>query len=78
VEVAEVESAVQCFEQITGRRPRILIAKMGQDGHDRYVWELVKLHHHNSNRSMESVQMCWLLARVYYMCNPSALSTPQQ
>jgi len=23
------------FEQLTGRRPRILIAKMGQDGHDR-------------------------------------------
>eukprot|EP00878_Enallax_costatus_P015889 GHUV01016655.1.p1 GENE.GHUV01016655.1~~GHUV01016655.1.p1 ORF type:complete len:690 (+),score=180.92 GHUV01016655.1:298-2367(+) len=35
VEVAEVESAVRRFEQITGRRPRILIAKMGQDGHDR-------------------------------------------
>ncbi|WIA16317.1 hypothetical protein OEZ85_013016 [Tetradesmus obliquus] len=35
VEVAEVESAVARFEAITGRRPRILIAKMGQDGHDR-------------------------------------------
>jgi hypothetical protein len=78
VEVAEVESAVQRFEHITGRRPRILIAKMGQDGHDRYVWELVKLHHQNPNRSMESVQMCWLLAHVYYMCNPCALLTPQQ
>lgn len=37
VEVAEVEGAVRRFEQITGRRPRILIAKMGQDGHDRWV-----------------------------------------
>lgn len=35
VEVAEVEAAVRRFEQLTGRRPRILIAKMGQDGHDR-------------------------------------------
>lgn len=35
VEVSQVEEAVRRFEQITGRRPRILIAKMGQDGHDR-------------------------------------------
>jgi methylmalonyl-CoA mutase len=26
---------VEAFEQADGRRPRILIAKMGQDGHDR-------------------------------------------
>lgn len=32
-----MEEAVRRFEQITGRRPRILIAKMGQDGHDRWV-----------------------------------------
>lgn len=37
VEVAEVEDAVARFENITGRRPRILIAKMGQDGHDRWA-----------------------------------------
>jgi hypothetical protein len=37
VEVCRVEEAVRHFEQITGRRPRILIAKMGQDGHDRWV-----------------------------------------
>jgi methylmalonyl-CoA mutase cobalamin-binding subunit len=29
VEVCQVEEAVRHFEQITGRRPRILIAKMG-------------------------------------------------
>lgn len=34
-EVAEVNAAVKQFEQLTGRRPRILVAKMGQDGHDR-------------------------------------------
>lgn len=37
VEVAQVEAAVKKFEEVTGRRPRILIAKMGQDGHDRCV-----------------------------------------
>jgi methylmalonyl-CoA mutase len=26
---------VERFEQVEGRRPRILVAKMGQDGHDR-------------------------------------------
>jgi methylmalonyl-CoA mutase len=26
---------VEAFEQADGRRPRILVAKMGQDGHDR-------------------------------------------
>jgi methylmalonyl-CoA mutase len=34
-EVAAVERAVARFEAEAGRRPRILIAKMGQDGHDR-------------------------------------------
>ena len=33
--VAKVASLVSAFEQSEGRRPRILIAKMGQDGHDR-------------------------------------------
>jgi methylmalonyl-CoA mutase len=33
--VAEVRSLVERFEQGEGRRPRILVAKMGQDGHDR-------------------------------------------
>src|SRR5262249_13831305 len=31
----EVRHLVEQFEQAEGRRPRILVAKMGQDGHDR-------------------------------------------
>jgi methylmalonyl-CoA mutase len=31
----EVRGLVERFEQAEGRRPRILVAKMGQDGHDR-------------------------------------------
>jgi methylmalonyl-CoA mutase len=31
----EVLRLVECFTQAEGRRPRILIAKIGQDGHDR-------------------------------------------
>jgi len=34
-EVAAVRSRTDAFEKEQGRRPRILIAKMGQDGHDR-------------------------------------------
>ncbi|MCB9931239.1 MAG: methylmalonyl-CoA mutase [Alphaproteobacteria bacterium] len=33
--VQEVRKLVEAFEEQDGRRPRILIAKMGQDGHDR-------------------------------------------
>ena len=33
--VEEVQAKVEQFEQAEGRRPRILVAKMGQDGHDR-------------------------------------------
>ncbi|MDD7909189.1 methylmalonyl-CoA mutase [Pseudovibrio exalbescens] len=33
--VARVEKLVEAFEENDGRRPRILVAKMGQDGHDR-------------------------------------------
>ena len=33
--VEAVRKRVEAFEKRTGRRPRILIAKMGQDGHDR-------------------------------------------
>jgi methylmalonyl-CoA mutase len=33
--VAQVVKAADEFEQHEGRRPRILVAKMGQDGHDR-------------------------------------------
>ena len=33
--VREAQAAVEDFEQQEGRRPRILVAKMGQDGHDR-------------------------------------------
>lgn len=32
---AEVRGLAEQFEQAEGRRPRILVAKMGQDGHDR-------------------------------------------
>jgi methylmalonyl-CoA mutase len=32
---AEVQREVREFEAVAGRRPRILMAKMGQDGHDR-------------------------------------------
>jgi methylmalonyl-CoA mutase len=31
----ELEEAVERFSELEGRRPRILLAKMGQDGHDR-------------------------------------------
>jgi methylmalonyl-CoA mutase len=34
-EVANVRKATDAFEKEHGRRPRIMIAKMGQDGHDR-------------------------------------------
>jgi methylmalonyl-CoA mutase len=33
--VQEVLDATEKFEEDEGRRPRILVAKMGQDGHDR-------------------------------------------
>jgi methylmalonyl-CoA mutase len=33
--VAQVAEMVAAFEENDGRRPRILVAKMGQDGHDR-------------------------------------------
>jgi methylmalonyl-CoA mutase len=33
--VVNVQALVEAFEHHDGRRPRILIAKMGQDGHDR-------------------------------------------
>jgi methylmalonyl-CoA mutase len=34
-EVEEVRQLADKFEEMEGRRPRIMIAKMGQDGHDR-------------------------------------------
>ena len=33
--VRRAQAAVEDFEHAEGRRPRILVAKMGQDGHDR-------------------------------------------
>lgn len=33
--VAKVQAQVETFEREEGRRPRILVAKVGQDGHDR-------------------------------------------
>jgi methylmalonyl-CoA mutase len=33
--VAQAQRLVEEFEETEGRRPRILVAKMGQDGHDR-------------------------------------------
>ncbi|WP_422362340.1 methylmalonyl-CoA mutase [Reichenbachiella sp.] len=34
-EIKEVLDLVDKFEELDGRRPRIMVAKMGQDGHDR-------------------------------------------
>ncbi|MCB9540002.1 MAG: methylmalonyl-CoA mutase [Myxococcales bacterium] len=34
-DIAAVERRVEAFEAREGRRPRLLVAKMGQDGHDR-------------------------------------------
>ena len=34
-DVKEIQSLMEKFQKSEGRRPRILIAKMGQDGHDR-------------------------------------------
>ncbi len=34
-EISKVNSMIKKFEEHEGRRPRILVAKMGQDGHDR-------------------------------------------
>ena len=34
-QTAAAKAMVEAFEQADGRRPRILVAKMGQDGHDR-------------------------------------------
>ena len=33
--VERVRTAVEAFEAAEGRRPRLLVAKIGQDGHDR-------------------------------------------
>ena len=33
--VTAVQNKIDSFVQLDGRRPRILVAKMGQDGHDR-------------------------------------------
>ena len=34
-DVSDIQKAIASFEKAEGRRPRILVAKMGQDGHDR-------------------------------------------
>jgi len=34
-EITAVANAIENFQEVEGRRPRILVAKMGQDGHDR-------------------------------------------
>jgi methylmalonyl-CoA mutase len=34
-EIQKVRKLTDKFEKVEGRRPRILVAKMGQDGHDR-------------------------------------------
>ena len=31
----KIQKKIEAFEEKVGRRPRILVAKMGQDGHDR-------------------------------------------
>ena len=33
--VEKVQALIEAFEEAEGRRPRILVAKIGQDGHDR-------------------------------------------
>ena len=33
--MSEIEKVIETFENNEGRRPRILVAKLGQDGHDR-------------------------------------------
>ena len=33
--VEKVQALIEAFEDVEGRRPRILVAKIGQDGHDR-------------------------------------------
>lgn len=35
VDVKELQALIEKFQKHEGRRPRVLIAKMGQDGHDR-------------------------------------------
>ncbi len=34
-DIKEIQSLVSAFKEKTGRRPRLLLAKIGQDGHDR-------------------------------------------
>ncbi len=34
-DIARIDDMIKAFEKHEGRRPRILVAKMGQDGHDR-------------------------------------------
>ena len=34
-QVEKVQALIDAFEEAEGRRPRILVAKIGQDGHDR-------------------------------------------
>lgn len=34
-DVSDIEASMKKFVELEGRRPRILVAKMGQDGHDR-------------------------------------------
>jgi len=34
-EISEIQKQINFFEKHNGRRPRIMVAKMGQDGHDR-------------------------------------------
>jgi methylmalonyl-CoA mutase len=34
-QVEKVQALIDAFEEAEGRRPRILVAKVGQDGHDR-------------------------------------------
>ena len=46
-------SRVEKFQEATGRRPRILVGKMGQDGHDRGA----KVSHTHPNLN----DICWTL-----------------
>ena len=44
-EIEEVRLQVRLFAEKAGRRPRILVAKMGQDGHERGAKVILSLIH---------------------------------
>lgn len=74
--VCQVAKSVAEFEKSSGRLPRMLVAKMGQDGHDRCisppfsvcveVWKCVWVYvSHTDMRARVCVCMCVSLPRCY-------------